>query len=467
MKTAAHPFWLLLILIATSLLVTACKKTDSVQASPAAAANAPLPTFSLTSWIALAVTSTSLPTSTAAPTATSLPPVALTPPMGFSSWARYMCGDGFNESTFTNTADALVSNGLAAKGYVYLNVDDCWMGSSRDSSGNLVADPARFPHGMNGLGDYLHERGLKIGIYEDGGLKTCEGYPGSYGHFQQDANLFASWGADYIKLDTCNFPSTPPGMTSESFARQIYADMSAAIAKSGRPMLFSEAAPMLFINKPDYNTVLGWVGQFGNSWRVAKDIPNHGDTGKWAGVVNNYEADITLSAFARPGGWNDPDFLITGDNDVRLTTAEQQSQMALWSIMAAPLIMSTNVTDLTPKAMAILGNSDVIAVDQDSLGIQGTRVQTSGGVDVIVKKLDNGDIAVALFNKGNSSIHNGSVSAQKVGFGGPGCYAVKDLWAGTTKKTTDIITARLGVHATALFRVSVSAGCSDSTPAGS
>lgn len=390
--------------------------------------------------------------------------LALTPPMGFNNWARYQCGDDFNENTFIRIADTLVNNGLAAKGYVYITVDDCWMKKERDADGNLVVDDTRFPNGMKWLGDALHQKGLKFGIYQNGGTQTCAGYPGSFGYFQQDANLFAEWGVDYIKFDFCNPPPTAEGSTFEVLTRQIYSEMSAAITASGRPMIFSESAPAYFVGGEDYTKVMDWVGLYGHLWRVTNDIPNHNTTDKWEGIISNYEGNVTLAAYAGPGSWNDPDFLIIGDDDNDLATIEQRSQMSLWAIMAAPLILSTNVDSLTSSDLAILGNEDVIAIDQDSLGIQGTRVLSENGVDVIAKRLSNGDIATALFNKENPNAVNATIHADTIGFNSPGCYSVKNLWTGIVTQTTDEITVNLPEHDTALLRVSESTGCGVTDP---
>ncbi|WP_273942192.1 glycoside hydrolase family 27 protein [Kutzneria chonburiensis] len=198
--------------------------------------------------------------------------LALTPPMGWNDWAHYQCD--FTESTILANANALVSTGLAAKGYDTVTIDDCWMRTNRDSAGNLQVDTTRFPDGMPYVADKVHALGLKFGIYEDAGTTTCGGYAGSWNHWTQDANLFASWGVDYVKLDGCNLP-TVAGQTKIQTFQSAYQQMGAAMKASGRDMVYSESAPAYFENTADWNDVLGWVGQYGQLWREGYDVATY------------------------------------------------------------------------------------------------------------------------------------------------------------------------------------------------
>jgi len=415
-----------------------------------------------------------LTASTAATTTTSavaavVPPngdnLAVTPPMGFNNWARYECN--VDEAVMVRNADALVSTGLAAKGYDTVTVDDCWMTKSRDANGNLVTDTTKFPHGMKWLGDYLHSKGLKFGIYEDAGTYTCGGYPGSLGHFQADANLFASWGVDYLKLDGCNVP-VPSGKTKEQAYRDLYAEQSVALGNTGRPIAFSESAPAYFCceGNSTWYSVLSWLPQYGQLWREGWDIAVHSTSGsRWGSVLGNYTYNVPLSRYAGRNHWNDPDFLITGDTGV--TVEEYKSQMALWAMMSAPLILSVDVAAIDATAVATAGNTGLIAIDQDSLGKQAGIVSQSGSVDVLSKPLANGDRAVALFNRGSGSTTIATTTAN-IGFtGGTGCsYTLKNLWTGGTSSTTGAISATVPAHGTAVYRVTPSSGCGAQRPVG-
>ncbi len=385
--------------------------------------------------------------------------LAATPPMGWNDWAHYQCS--VSEQVVLDNAQALVSSGLAAKGYDIVTVDDCWMAASRDSSGALVADPVEFPHGMAWLADRLHSMGLRFGIYEDAGSATCAHFPGSgqpqgggSDHFADDARLFASWGVDYLKLDGCNV-WIPPGQTKEQAYRAAYAAESAALAATGRRIIFSESAPAYFYGTPDWLSALGWAGQYGQLWRLGYDIQiysaSYPDTERWPSVMTNYGYTRDVGRFTRPGNWNDPDFIIGGDPG--LTPDEARSQLTLWSMMSAPLILSSDLTRVTqsPASVAILGNADVIRVDQDPLGEPAAVVAADGTLDVLVKRLANGDRAIAILNRGSVAASY-STSFDTLGFDScAACsYAVRELWDGGAPAQ---IAATIPSHATAIFRV--------------
>ena len=416
----------------------------------------------------LAAGAAAAPGASASTTATSgdAAALAVTPPMGWNDWAHYQCG--YNESTILQNAEALVSSGLAAKGYNTVTIDDCWMETTRDSAGNLVANPALFPDGMAYVGTQLHSMGIKFGIYEDAGTSTCGGYAGSWGHWQQDADLFASWGVDYLKLDGCNLP-TVSGQTEEQTYQSAYSQMSQALKNSGRDIVFSESAPAYFQGTTDWDTVLGWVGQYGQLWREGSDIQTYDasspSTSRWDSVLTNYGYNNPIHRYESPGNWNDPDFLIAGDSG--LTAAESQSQIALWAMMGSPMIMSNDVSSLSAASIAALGNSAVIAVDQDSLDSPGYVVSQNGTLDVLTRPLANGDRAVAILNRSGSTVSAGT-TAGAIGFtGGSGCgYSVRDLWAGSTSTTSGAISASIPAHGTAIYRVTPSAGCGATTDLG-
>ncbi|MEU9101413.1 ricin-type beta-trefoil lectin domain protein [Streptomyces sp. NPDC048361] len=406
--------------------------------------------------------------------ARSAPPAA-TPPMGWNNWAHYMCD--ISEQTVVHNADALVSSGLAAKGYSTVTVDDCWMAKSRDGAGNLAADPVRFPHGMAWLGSYLHARGLRFGIYEDAGSATCEGYPGSgrpqgggEDHFAQDTATFASWGVDYLKLDGCNM-YVAPGQTKEEAYRQAYDSEAAALREAGRPIVFSESAPAYFQPSTEWGSagwfsVLSWVGKDGQLWREGTDIavynPQKPSASRWASVMWNYGYNRWLGRYAGPGNWNDPDFLLAGDPG--LTADEARSQVALWSMMAAPLILSSDVAALTPAGRSALGNAGLIAVDQDRLGRQAAVVASDGTTEVLARPLAGGDRAVAVLNR-SASARTVSTSLASVGL--PGCrVSAKNLWSGASSTTSSALTSTVPAHGTAIWRLTPGGGCAPAVPTG-
>ncbi|WP_371649466.1 MULTISPECIES: ricin-type beta-trefoil lectin domain protein [unclassified Streptomyces] len=406
------------------------------------------------------------------PAADQLP--APTPPMGWNDWAHYQCG--VTEQTVTANADALVSTGLAAKGYTTVTVDDCWTTRSRDAGGNLVADPVKFPHGMAWLGSYLHARGLRFGIYEDAGSSTCGGYPGSgrpqgggADHFAQDAAAFASWGVDYLKLDGCNV-YVAPGQTQEQAYRQAYDAQAAALRGTGREIVFSESAPAYFQSgewgNPTWFDVLSWVGSDGQLWREGWDIatydPARPNTSRWSSVLANYGYNRWIGRYAAPGNWNDPDFLIAGAGG--LTDDESRSQVALWSMMAAPLILSSDVAKLTPAVRSALGNTELIKVDQDSLGRQAGVVSTDGSTDVLARPLSNGDRAVAVLNRSATAR---TLSTALADIGLPGCtVTAKDLWTGATSTVGGSLTATVPAHGTAVWRLTPRSDCGAAVPTG-
>ncbi|MEU9121526.1 glycoside hydrolase family 27 protein [Streptomyces sp. NPDC048506] len=380
------------------------------------------------------------------------PNLAPTPPMGWNNWSYYTCH--IDEKVVLDNARALVRTGLARRGYNTVTVDDCWMGRQRGPKGELVPDPAKFPHGLAYLGQQLHRMGLRFGIYADVGTLTCEKYPGSLGHFQADAQLFARWKVDYVKADGCNVP-TVPGHSKEQTYRDVYGQMSAALRTAGRPITFSISAPAYFQFDGDavWHRVIGWSSELGNLWRGGRDVALQQSTpaAKWASIVYNFRYNADLADLQRPGRWNDPDFLLAGDTG--LTRQEMQSQMSLWAVMAAPLISSTDLGKLSPAAREVLGNERVIAVDQDPLGVQGRIVQQGEDATVLAKPLRHGAWAIALFNAGDTA-RTLSVTAGAAGLPDASSYRLHDLVTDRrTRSDEDIVARDVPAHGTVLYRV--------------
>ncbi|MGC1907560.1 MAG: alpha-galactosidase [Candidatus Acidiferrum sp.] len=336
--------------------------------------------------------------------------LALTPPMGWNSWNKFQCN--VSEELIKGAADAMVSSGMKDAGYQYVVIDDCWQ-VDRDAAGNIVVDAQRFPSGMKALGDYVHSKGLKFGIYSDAGLKTCAGRPGSAGHEYQDAVQYASWGVDYLKYDWCH--------TGKANAEWAYATMRDALKASGRPILFSmcewgSAKPWL------------WAKDIGNMWRTTGDISDCWDCPKkdQLGFVKILDMQDGLETYAGPGHWNDPDMLEVGNGGMTIT--EYRAHFSLWCLIAAPLIAGNDLKNMTPDIKEILTNKEVIAVNQDALGMQGRRAKRDADAEVWVKQLKDGGRAVILFNR-RASETSISFTWEQIGYPAHLSASVRDLWA--------------------------------------
>ena len=413
-------------------------------------------------WLLLALSALALVLLAAAPTS-GQSPLAATPPMGWNDWAHYMCG--FTAQTILDNAHALVKSGLAAKGYNTVTIDDCWMQKTRDANGNLQADPQRFPHGMKSVADEVHALGLKFGIYEDSGSETCGKFAGSGepqgggpDHFLQDTRLFASWGVDYLKLDGCNVYVSKSSNQNEAY-RKAYAAQAAAIKTVGRPIVFSESAPAYFQGTPDWYSVLDWVRDYGQLWREGTDVEvfraKNPDRSRFHSVTWNYSYNLPLGRFQKPGNWNDADFIIGGDHG--MTLAETRSQVALWSMMSAPLILSSNVASLSAQSIAVLGNQAIIAVDQDLLGKMATLVRRTSNMDLLFKPLSDGSYAAAAFNRGAAPLHV-RVRPADLGFAASSdcSLSATDLWNG---KEASTLRATIASHDTAIWKIQPAASC--------
>ena len=376
--------------------------------------------------------------------------LALTPPMGWNSWNHYACE--IDETLIKRTADAMVSSGLRDAGYVYVNLDDCWHGE-RDAQGNIQPDPKRFPSGMKALGDYLHEHGLKFGIYSDAGAMTCAGRPGSQGHEFEDARQYAAWGVDYVKYDWCN---TGEGVAQRN-PREAYATISRAIAESGRPMILS------ICEWGDHEPWL-WGKEIGHLWRTTGDITNCWDCqlghGNWwsNGILPILDKQVPLRQYSGPGGWNDPDMMEVGN---MATAAEDRSHFAMWAMLAAPLIMGTDVTGMTAQTRAILTNPRIIAIDQDSLGRSAMRWRGYPDYDIWAKPLAGDRWAIALLNRSNQPqpisvdwVHGelrDDLTGRDPAFGSR-TYAIENAWTGAAEGTTaKPLERRVGPRDTLVF----------------
>jgi alpha-galactosidase len=337
--------------------------------------------------------------------------LAKTPPMGWNSWNKFGCN--VSEKLVKEMADAMVTSGMRDAGYVYLVIDDCWQ-ISRDAQGNILPDPQRFPSGMKALADYVHSKGLKFGLYSDAGTLTCQKRPGSRGYEFQDARQYAAWEVDYLKYDWCS--------TSTQNAQASYSIMRDALLKSGRPIVFSicewgTAKPWL------------WAKDVGNLWRTTGDIQDCWDCKRdWGGmgVVHILDLQDGLESHAGPGHWNDPDMLEVGNGG--MTTTEYRSHFSLWCLLSAPLMAGNDLRTMSSDIKEILTNREVIAVDQDALGLQGRRVKRDGDREVWSKQLADGGRAVVLFNRGPQAAEV-SVNWTDLGYPQSLSAQVRDLWA--------------------------------------
>jgi alpha-galactosidase len=335
---------------------------------------------------------------------------ALTPPMGWNSWNKFACN--VDENLIKEMADAMVASGMKDAGYEFIVIDDCWQ-VDRDSQGNILADPKRFPSGMKALADYVHSKGLKFGLYSDAGIKTCQGRPGSRGYEYQDARTYAEWGVDYLKYDWCNH-----GTQS---AVDSYRIMRDALYAAGRPIVFS-------ICEWGSNKPWLWAGEIGNLWRTTEDILDCWDCKEdWggAGWTLILDKQVGLEVYAGPGHWNDPDMLEVGNKG--LTINESRAHFSFWCLLAAPLMAGNDLRGMSKEIVEILTNKEVIEVDQDTLGKQGIRVRDDGDLEVWAKQLADGSRAVILFNRGKAEAKI-AVSWPEIGYTSPLKAKVRDLW---------------------------------------
>ncbi|KAJ6831627.1 alpha-galactosidase 3 [Iris pallida] len=332
--------------------------------------------------------------------------LALTPQMGWNSWNFFACN--INETVIKETADALISTGLADLGYIYVNIDDCWSSLLRNLKGQLVPDPKTFPSGIKALADYIHGKGLKLGIYSDAGAFTCQVRPGSLYHENDDAELFASWGVDYLKYDNCFNLGIKP--------EKRYPPMRDALNSTGHTIFYS-------ICEWGVDNPALWAGKVGNSWRTTDDI---NDT--WVSMTTIADLNDKWASYAGPGGWNDPDMLEVGNGG--MTYLEYKSHFSIWALMKAPLLIGCDIRNMTAETFEILSNKEVIAVNQDPLGVQGRKVtsaEENGCSQVWAGPLSGGRLVVNLWNRCSKPV---TVAAkwEVLGLDASTSVSVRDLW---------------------------------------
>jgi len=330
--------------------------------------------------------------------------LAKTPPMGWNSWNLF--AEKVDDQTVRTMADAMVSSGMKDAGYIYVNIDDTWEGV-RDANGVLGTNH-KFPD-MKALADYVHSKGLKIGIYSGPGPRTCGGYPASYGYEEQDAKMYAGWGIDYLKYDWCSAGT----IYKNDKLQPVYQKMGQALHDTGRPIVFS-------LCEYGLGDVQKWGPEVGgNLWRTTGDIRD-----EWNSMLDNIHKQVPTAAYAGPGHWNDPDMLEIGNG--HMSDDEYRTHMSLWALTAAPLLAGNDIRKMTDATKSILLNKEVIAVDQDPLGKQASPVK-NGNLESWVKPLKDGGVAVGVVNL-DSAPANATVKAGDLGLKGSP-HSARDLWA--------------------------------------
>jgi alpha-galactosidase len=402
---------------------------------------------------ALALSLATAQTSAAQPAHTTARGVlAATPYMGWDTY--FALGGNYSEATILEQASQMISLGLERRGYRYLWLDVGWWHGTRNAAGQITVSSRQWPHGLAWLTRTLHAAGFLVGLYTDAGPNGCGGAgQGSYGHYQQDVNTFAAWGFDAVKVDFCG------GAEYHLNPASAYSQFHAAIEDnaSHRPMLLSicdflqpeqygEGRPVL--DESAFSSY-SFGPTVGNSWRTDTDVGLPGNV-PFTDVLRNMDADAAAPQAAGPGHWNDPDYLAP---DQGMSTAQFRSQLSMWSMLAAPLMISDNLTKISSASVAALQNSEVVAIDQDPAGVQGTLLSTSGNGQVWVKPLVDGSRAVALLNRGPSATTI-TTSASAVGLPSVPSYALRNVWTHATSSTGATISAYVPGDSTVLLRVS-------------
>lgn len=312
--------------------------------------------------------------------------LAMTPPMGWNSWNTF--GTNIDEKLVKETADIMVSSGLAAAGYNYIVLDDGWMTKERDANGDLIPDPVKFPNGMKAVIDYVHNKGLKFGLYNCAGTQTCAGYPGTRGYEYQDARFYAKLGIDFLKYDWCN----TKGIT----APEAYTTMSNALKTAGRPIVFS-------LCEWGDNQPWEWGKPVGNLWRISGDIYpcfdcefKHPENWSSWGFMKIAEMRKDIRKYSGPDHWNDFDMMEVGNE---MNNTEDKSHFAMWCMLSSPLFTGNDYRKMSKETLAILTNKELIAINQDKLGIQGFKHAAEDGLEVWVKPLSDGNWAVTFLNR--------------------------------------------------------------------
>ena len=384
--------------------------------------------------------------------------LALTPPMGWNSWNSF--GVNVSEQVLRGVADVMVASGLKEAGYSYIVIDDFWHGGRDTLTGMLYADPDKFPSGMKALGDYIHSKGLKFGIYSDAGTKTCGEMPGSYGYEEKDAQLFADWGVDYLKYDYCFCPDFVSANNDYRMAIDRYKAMGDALKATGRPIIYSicewgPRSPWLWGKE---------VG--GHLWRTSYDVYDMWDSPRNEmspiGIMASIDALANLARFAGPGGWNDPDMLVVGLNNTGnikgggCNEIEYRSQMSMWCMVSAPLMIGSDIRNMDESTRNILLNKDIIAIDQDELGKQGFRVFRKDGLEAWQKPLSGDRVAIAYLNR-NSWDGTLSASWEDLELDSDLRYSVYDVWEHEEVNHKEgMLSASLKPHECQVFLLSLS-----------
>lgn len=365
-----------------------------------------------------------------------------TPPMGWNSWNTFDCD--IDEQMIRETADAMVDSGMRDAGYEYVNIDDCWMAPERDWMGRLQPDPERFPNGIDALADYVHARGLKLGIYSSAGSVTCQGYPASLGYERVDAQTFAEWGVDYLKYDNC-------GDHDGKSAQERYKAMGDALEATGRDIVYS-------LCEWGYNDPELWGNDVGaNVWRTTRDI-----TDTWGSVMSILDQQVGLEEHSGPNAWNDPDMLEVGNSG--LTYDQSRAHMSLWAVLNAPLLAGNDLRDMPQSTLDKLTDPEVLAVNQDWAGVQGHKVRDDGDVEVWAKPMSGGGAAVVLLNRGDIA-QTVATSASELDIDGSGSYELRDVWADSVSSTEGPIEADVASEAAEMFVIEPSGGGAGQEPA--
>jgi alpha-galactosidase len=378
--------------------------------------------------------------------------LAATPYMGWDTYFAF--GGRYSEATVVRQASELISLGLQRRGYRYVWLDAGWWHGTRNSNGQITVSPTQWPHGLAWLTRTLHAAGLLVGLYTDAGPDGCGGGgQGSYGHYQQDANTFAAWGFDAVKVDFCggaeyhlNPAAAYPAFHAAIEANPSHRPMLLSICNYLQPEQSAEGQPPLDESAFSSYTFGPSVG---NSWRTDTDVGFPGNV-SFTGVLRNMDADAAAPQAAGPGHWNDPDYLAP---DQGMSAAQFRTQLSMWAMLAAPLMISDDLTRISPASLAAAQNTEVTAIDQDSGGVQGTLSSSSGNRQVWVKPLNDGQRAVALLNRGSSATRI-ETSATAVGLAPASSYALRNVWTHTTSSTRGSISTEVPGDSTVLLRVS-------------
>lgn len=382
--------------------------------------------------------------------------LAMKPPMGWNSWNPF--GVNVSEKVIRETADAMVSSNLSSMGFSYIVIDDIWQGGRDPSTGLLYPDPKRFPSGIKALADYVHSKGLKFGIYSDAGTLTCGERPGSFGYEEKDAKIFAEWGVDFLKYDYCFCPDYVSANNDYKMAIARYKAMGDALKATGRPIVFSicewgPRSPWLWGKE---------VG--GHLWRTSYDVADIWDTPRNQsspiGILTSIDVMTNLDRFAGPGGWNDPDMLVVGLKNTGFikgggcSDVEYRTQMSMWCMFSAPLMLGCDLRNMSESTKAILLNKDIINIDQDSLGKQAFRVISKDGIDAWQKQLSGNRVAIAFLNR-NSFSKSVTASMKDLELNSDTKYEVNDVWNhAAVRQASGTLSADLKSHECQVFVLS-------------